>query len=303
MRRLIVNADDFGLTSGVNRAIVEAHRDGVVSSATLMASANEAAFREAVEMARALPGLSVGCHVVLVDGAPVSPPGAVDTLLAIRSGEPENFYSSLSAFAARATMGGFDREQLVLEITAQIRKIQAAGIEVSHLDSHKHTHIFPEILRAMLRAAKICGVRAIRSPFVPMKAIMAQHFAARRALLKRYGQVRILNTFAGNFRRQTSRAGLRAPDGVIGVIETGSMDGILLRQALEGLPEGTWELVCHPGYVDDDLRTAHTRLVESREQERRLLTSPELKEFLERQKIGVANYRELGVAEGAGVRA
>ncbi len=287
----------------MNRAIVEAHRDGVVSSATLMASANEAAFREAVEMARALPGLSVGCHVVLVDGAPVSPPGAVDTLLAIRSGEPENFYSSLSAFAARATMGGFDREQLVLEITAQIRKIQAAGIEVSHLDSHKHTHIFPEILRAMLRAAKICGVRAIRSPFVPMKAIMAQHFAARRALLKRYGQVRILNTFAGNFRRQTSRAGLRAPDGVIGVIETGSMDGILLRQALEGLPEGTWELVCHPGYVDDDLRTAHTRLVESREQERRLLTSPELKEFLERQKIGVANYRELGVAEGAGVRA
>ena len=288
----------------MNRAIVETHRDGVVSSATLMASANEAAFREAVEMARGLPGLSVGCHVVLVDGAPVSPPGAVDTLLAIRSGEPENFYSSLSAFAARATMGGFDREQLVLEITAQIRKIQATGIEVSHLDSHKHTHIFPEILRAMLRAAKICGVRAIRSPFVPMKAIMAQHFAARRALLKRYGQVRILNTFAGNFRRQTSRAGLRAPDGVIGVIETGSMDGILLRQALEGLPEGTWELVCHPGYVDDDLRAVRTRLVESREQERSLLTSPELKEFLERQKIGVVSYRELavGIEAGAGIR-
>jgi len=298
VRRLIVNADDFGLTSGVNRAIVETHRDGV------MASANEGAFREAVEMARALPGLSVGCHVVLVDGAPVSPPGAVDTLLAIRSGEPENFYSSLSAFAARATMGGFDREQLVLEITAQIRRIQAAGIEVSHLDSHKHTHIFPEILRAMLRAAKICGVRAIRSPFVPMKAIMAQHFAARRALLKRYGQVRILNTFAGNFRRQTSRAGLRAPDGVIGVIETGSMDGILLRQAIEGLPEGTWELVCHPGYADADLRAVRTRLVESREQERSLLTSPELKDFLERQKIGVVSYRELavGTEAGAGIR-
>lgn len=294
MRQLIVNADDFGLTSGVNRGIVEAHRDGVVSSTTLMASANEGAFREAVEMARALPGLSVGCHVVLVDGAPVSPPGAVDTLLAIRSGEPENFYSSLSAFAARATMGGFDREQLVLEISAQIRKIQAAGIEVSHLDSHKHTHIFPEILRAMLRAAKICGVPAIRSPFVPMKAIMAQHFAGRRALLKRYGQVRILNTFAGTFRRQTSRAGLRAPDGVIGVIETGSMDGILLRQALEGLPEGSWELVCHPGYADDDLRAVRTRLVESRERERILLISLELKDFLEKQKIRLISYRELG---------
>jgi predicted glycoside hydrolase/deacetylase ChbG (UPF0249 family) len=266
-----------------------------------MATANDATFREAVELTRAVPELSVGCHVVLVDGAPVSAPGAVDTLLAIRSGEPECFYSSLSAFAARATMGGFDREQLVLEIAAQIRKIQAAGIEVSHLDSHKHAHIFPEILRAMLRAAKICGVRAIRSPFVPMKAIMAQSFAGKRALLKRYGQVRILNTFAGNFRRQTARAGLRAPDGVIGVIETGSMDGILLRQAIEGLPDGTWELVCHPGYADDDLRAVRTRLVDSRDRERSLLTSPELREFLERQKIRVVSYRDLrvGVAVGS----
>jgi hopanoid biosynthesis associated protein HpnK len=300
VRQLIVNADDFGLTSGVNRGIVEAHRDGVVSSTTLMATANDGTFRAAVELARAVPELSVGCHVVLVDGAPVSAPGAVDTLLAIRSGEPECFYSSLSAFAARATMGGFDREQLVLEITAQIRKIQAAGIEVSHLDSHKHAHIFPEILRAMLRAAKICGVRAIRSPFVPMKAIMAQSFAGKRALLKRYGQVRILNTFAGNFRRQTARAGLRAPDGVIGVIETGSMDGILLRQAIEGLPDGTWELVCHPGYADDDLRAVRTRLVESRDRERSLLTSPELREFLERQKIRVVSYRDLKVSVEVG---
>jgi len=300
VRQLIVNADDFGLTSGVNRGIVEAHREGVVSSTTLMATVSEAAFREAVEAARGLPGLSVGCHVVLVDGAPVSPPGAVDTLLAIRSGEPENFYSSLSAFAARATMGGFDREQLVLEITAQIRKIQAAGIEVSHLDSHKHAHIFPELLRAMLRAARICGVRAIRSPFVPMKAIMAQQFAGKRILLKRYGQVRILNTFAGNFRRQTSRAGIGSPDGVIGIIETGSMDDILLRQALEGLPEGTWELVCHPGYADDDLRAVRTRLVESRERERDLLTSPELREFLEKQKIRVVSYREVAVGNRVG---
>jgi len=294
VRRLIVNADDFGLTPGVNQAIVETHRKGVVSSATLMARTDEASFKEAVEAARALPGLSVGCHVVLVDGAPVSAPGAVDTLLAIRSGEPECFYSSLSAFAARAMMGGFDREQLVTEIVAQIRKIQAAGIAVTHIDSHKHTHIFPEILRAMLRAARVCGVRAIRSPFVPVRAIKAQQFAGKRVLLKRYGQVRVLNAFAGNFRRQTSRAGLHAPDGVIGVIETGSMDDILLRQALAGLPEGTWELVCHPGYADADLRAVRTRLLESREQERRLLTSPELKDFLEQQKIRVIGYRELG---------
>ncbi|MGA2002966.1 MAG: ChbG/HpnK family deacetylase [Terriglobales bacterium] len=291
MRQLIVNADDFGLTSGVNQAIVESHLDGIVSSTTLMA--NSDAFDRAVEAARKLPELSVGCHVVLTDGAPVSPPAVVDTLLAIRSAEPEKFFSSLSAFAVRATLGGFDREQLVTEITAQIRKIQATGLKVTHLDSHKHAHIFPEILSAMLRAARICGIPAIRSPFVPMKAILAQQFAGKRALLKRYGQVRILNTFASHFRRQTPRAGLRSPDGVIGVIETGLLDGVLLRQALTSLPDGTWELVCHPGYADADLRAVHTRLIESRERERQLLTSPDLKEFLEKQKIHIISYRDL----------
>lgn len=295
MRQLIVNADDFGLTAGVNRAIVEAHRDGIVSSATLMASG--AAFDDAVQAARAFPNLSVGCHVVLVDGSPVAPPGALDTLLAIRSAESDKFYSSVSSFAARALLGGFDQEQLVEEIVAQIRKIQSAGIEVSHLDSHKHAHLFPEILTAMLRAAKICGVRAIRSPFVPMKAIMAQQFAGKRNLLKRYGQVRVLNAFAGQFRRQTKRAGLLAPDGIIGVIETGLLDFLLLRQALANLPEGTWELVSHPGYADQDLRGVHTRLIESRERERDLLTSPELKEFLQQQNIRVISFRDLAQAK------
>ncbi len=149
VRKLIVNADDFGLTAGVNRAIIETHTGGVVSSATLMA--NGAAFDGAVTAARSAPNLSVGCHVVLVDGTPVSPPDAVDTLLAIRSAEPDKFYSSLSAFAARAMFGGFDRDQLVAEVTAQIRKIQSTGLQVTHVDTHKHAHIFPEILGALLR--------------------------------------------------------------------------------------------------------------------------------------------------------
>jgi hopanoid biosynthesis associated protein HpnK len=295
VRQLIVNADDFGLTSSVNRAIVEAHREGVVSSATLMATG--AAFDSAVEVARLLPKLSVGCHVVLVDGTPVSPPASVDTLVAIRSSEPDRFYGSLSAFAARATLGGFDCDHLVDEITAQIRKIQASGIEVTHLDSHKHAHVFPEILSAMSRAARICHVPAIRNPFVPVKTISPRTFARDRRLLKRYGQVRLLHTFARQFRQLTKRAGLFTPDGVIGVIETGLLDATLLRQALASLPEGTWELVCHPGYADADLRAARTRLVETRDQERRLLTSPELKEFLARQKIRVISYRELAEGE------
>jgi predicted glycoside hydrolase/deacetylase ChbG (UPF0249 family) len=305
VRRLIVNADDLGLTVGVNRAIVESHSGGVVSSATLMA--NGAAFADAVTTARSAPNLSVGCHVVLVDGTPVSPPDAVDTLLAIRSAEPEKFYSSLSAFAARAMLGGFDPDQLVAEITAQIRKIQSTGLQVTHLDTHKHAHIFPAILAALLRAARICGVCAIRNPFVPLQAMPARQFKGKPDLWKRYGQVRMLHTFSGPFHQRTKRAGLLTPNGVIGVIETGSVDShdgsshdgssgysSLLRQTLANLPDGTWELVCHPGYNDADLRRAGTRLLESREQERRLLTSPELRRFLEEQKIQIVSYREFG---------
>jgi hopanoid biosynthesis associated protein HpnK len=294
VRKLIVNADDLGLTAGVNRAIMESHSGGVVSSATLMA--NGPAFADAVTAARSAPNLAVGCHVVLVDGTPVSPPDVVDTLLAIRSAEPDKFYSSLSEFAARAMLGGFDRDQLVAEITAQIRKIQSTGLPVTHLDTHKHAHIFPEILAALLRAARICGVRAIRNPFVPLPAMPARQFKSKPDLWKRYGQVRVLHTFSGPFYQRTKRAGLLTPDGVIGVIETGSVDrfgdGSLLRQTLANLPEGTWELVCHPGYNDSDLRRAGTRLLESREEERRLLTSAELRRFLEEQKIQIVSYRD-----------
>ncbi|MBZ5613496.1 MAG: ChbG/HpnK family deacetylase [Acidobacteriia bacterium] len=294
MRKLIVNADDLGLTAGVNRAILESHSGGVVSSATLMA--NGPAFADAVSVARSVPNLAVGCHVVLVGGTPVSPPGAVDTLLAIRSAEPDKFYSSLSEFAARAMLGGFDPDQLVAEITAQIKKIQSTGLQVTHLDTHKHAHIFPEILAALLRAARICGVRAIRNPFVPLAAMPARQFKSKPDLWKRYGQVRMLHTFSGPFHQRIKRSGLLTPDGVLGVIETGSVDGFgytsLLRQTLANLPEGTWEFVCHPGYNDADLRQAGTRLLESREEERRLLTSAELRRFLEEQKIQIVSYRD-----------
>ena len=128
----------------------------------------------------------------------------------------------------------------------------------------------------------------------------ARQFKGKRDLWKRYGQVRMLHAFSGQFLQRTKRAGLLTPDGVVGVIETGSLDGqgdssgysSLLRQTLASLPDGTWELVCHPGYNDADLRAARTRLLDSREEERRLLTSAELRQFLEEQKIRVISYRE-----------
>ena len=291
MRQLIVNADDLGLTVGVNRAIREAHSDGIVTSATLMASGS--AFDDAVALARSMPRLAVGCHVVLVDGAPVSERGSIQTLLANRSVRPERFYSRISAVAARAVFGRLDPDQLVSEIVAQVQKIQAAGLQVTHLDTHKHTHIFPQILRGLVKAARICGVAAVRNPFVPSQSLRPRQFSRRPRLWKRYAQVRMLRSFATQFHDKMKRAGLATPDGVVGLIETGSFDRPMLRRALVDLPEGRWELVCHPGYDDADLRAAHTRLLSSRERERQLLTSADLRHFLEEQEIRLISYSQL----------
>jgi len=298
VRRLIVNADDLGLTHGVNRAILESHTKGVVTSATLMAGG--AAFNHAAELARSAPGLSVGCHVVLVDGAPLLDRAAVSSLLSDGSttggSATGRFHSRLPAFVVQAVMGRFDREQLVDEIVAQVRKVRSAGVQVTHFDTHKHTHIFPVVLEAMVGAALMCGVPAIRNPFGPPGGMRIRHLAGRPSLWKRYGQVQILRNLGRDFRERMKRAGLATPDGVIGVIETGSLDGSLLQQALENLPEGTWELVCHPGYHDAELQAATTRLLASRDEERQLLGSQELREFLERQRIRVIGYREFASA-------
>ena len=182
MRRLIINADDFGLTAGVNRAIIEAHRRGVVSSATLMAGGG--AFAEAAQFAQGLPKLSVGCHVVLVDGTPLLPADQVSTLLGGGNGNAE-FRRGLGEFASAALRRRIDPAQVEAEATAQMRQLQAAGITLSHFDTHKHAHMFAAILRPLLRAARACGVPAVRNPFAPVKPLAFAHLLRRPRLWKR----------------------------------------------------------------------------------------------------------------------
>ncbi len=157
MRRLIINADDFGLTAGVNRAIVEAHERGVVTSATLMA--NGQAFEDASLWRN--PGL--GWAWVVTSSwwmaLPLLDRTQVRSLLdrSDGSGDP-HFREGIARFGALALLGRLDEDEIEAEASAQIRKLQAAGIAVTHLDSHKHTHLFPRVLRPLLRAAASCGV-------------------------------------------------------------------------------------------------------------------------------------------------
>ena len=282
----MVNADDFGFTSGVNRAIIKAHADGIVTSATLMA--NGPAFCEAKELGEQSPKLSIGCHVVLIDGEPVLPPARVPSLT--QSGR---FRDDLKTFAARALTGQLATTEIGAEATAQIRRVQAAGVCLSHFDTHKHTHIFPRVLRPLLLAAAECGVRAVRNPFGPRLPLRLSELLKRPNLWTRWAEMRVLGAFAGKFRKAVQREGFVTPDGILGIEVTGTLDETLFAAIATSVPEGTWELVCHPGYNDSDLQSAHTRLRESREVELDVLTSPRAREILARQEVELISYRDL----------
>jgi hopanoid biosynthesis associated protein HpnK len=279
-----VNADDFGLTSGVNRAIVEAHRSGIVTSSTLMA--NAPAFDEAVQIARDSPKLSVGCHIVLINGTPITSPTTIPTLV---TGRPARFRESLSSVAFCALSHRLQPSEIEAEVTAQIRKIQAAGITVSHVDTHKHTHIFPAILEPVLRAAAACGVPAIRKPI----EARLMPFTLSPRLMKRGLQLQFLRRIAADFALKVKAAGLRTTDGVVGIVATGSLRLELFRGLIASLPDGTWELVCHPGYEDDALRATGTRLLGSRRKELELLTSDAARRILEDQAVELMSFQQL----------
>lgn len=289
VRRLIVNADDFGLTAGVNRAIVEAHQKGIVTSATLMACGN--AFQDAVELSRTVPELSIGCHVVLMDGIPILPE-QTSTLLDKSASQPheDQFHHSLGKFAISAIRGRYAQEEIKAEATAQIRKLQAYGVNVSHIDTHKHTHMFPKVLAPLLQSAKLCGVKSIRNPF---ESLRFKDVAGQPRIWKRAAQVKALQIYAHNFRRAVKQAGLCTSDGCLGIAATGEFDEKLMLTIISTMPEGTWELVCHPGYDDAALRSTSTRLLGSRELELSALTSRDNHKFLAEHQIELISYKDI----------
>lgn len=252
MTRLILNADDFGLAPGVNRSILELSGAEALTSATLMATSRHA--HEAATVANA-SRLGVGCHIILVDGEPALSPHEIPALTPSGSFRP-----TLGAFIRDLLRGRIPESEIEAEAIAQIRRAQSTGTRITHLDTHKHTHMFARVLRPLLQAALLCGVRAIRNPFEPDWAIKA---TSRAPALRRL-QVRLLRTQRRTFLRLVNQAGLATTGGAIGVLATGTLDAGTLQSLLSAMPPGTWEFVCHPAHVDNELKQARTRLRESR---------------------------------------
>jgi predicted glycoside hydrolase/deacetylase ChbG (UPF0249 family) len=249
--------------------------------------ANSRGFQQAVDLGKAQPALHTGCHVVLIDGEPVTRNAATLT------NGTSRFRTSLKDFAAAAVRRKLSPEEIQEETEAQICRIQSSGLNVTHVDSHKHTHMFPHVLRPVLRAAKACGVRAVRNPFEPRRCWPHSIFMGSTAMWLRSAGVTCFSIFGRAFRKAVQEEGMLTTDGTVGIVATGKLDSKMLFSILEALPEGTWELVCHPGYSDADLAAAGTRLMKSREVELEALTSPEVKSLISRRKIELISYADL----------
>ncbi len=250
MKRLIINADDFGFTPDVNAGIIHAHREGVLTSTTLMANGD--AFDDAVRLARETPTLDLGCHLVLVQGCSLN----TGRLL------PETMRQLLIALSRR-------RIDVYKEMRAQMERILSSGLRLTHLDSHKHTHVIPSVFRAVLRIAREFSVPYVRLPFDA-----AVPFA------------RLPSRLARNRYRQWSRGyNVSITDHFMGFRLTGSLTEKTLEDAIRSLPDGMTEFMCHPGFVGPELMRARTRLKESRMRELEALTSPRIHELISEAKI------------------
>jgi chitin disaccharide deacetylase len=287
VKNLIVNADDLGWTEGVNRGIAEAHQNGIVTSASLLA--NGGAFRAAVELARTLPGLGVGVHLNLSDGAPVGGRESVPSLV----NDKGEFEGGPESLLLKIATRGLAQSEVESEWEAQIRRVRDVGIAPTHLDGHKHVHMLPGLFEIALRLAKKHGIGAIRVSHENPKlrsALSASEEQRASVALKQGVQARGLKLLASGAREKVERAGMTTADYFCGIAHTGVLTKEGLARLLRSLPEGTTELMCHPGYTDENLRQTATRLQDARQREIEILTDPEIRNVVASQAIRLINY-------------
>jgi hopanoid biosynthesis associated protein HpnK len=287
MKKLIVNADDFGFTHGVNAGIVQAYKTGIVTSTTIMA--NGEAFEEAIELARANPGLGVGCHLSLVGGRPVAPTSQIKSLVDADGALPP----TLTKLALRLARRSVSLDEIVIEFRAQLERIAGHGIKVTHLDTHKHSHTHPQVMRALALAAAEFGIRCVRNPFEHLFGGTSRGNVAKWSFMKQSALSAAIQPSAIQFKRLVRRSGLETPNRFFGVKLTGMLDSGAIQSMMESAWDGTAELMCHPGIYDGELERARTRLKRERERELAALCDPSLRLFAERHGVELIDYRGL----------
>ncbi len=293
MKRLVVNADDFGMADSINQGILEAHRRGIVTSATLLA--NGAAFERAVEIAKATPKLGVGVHLNLTQGRPIADPASLRSLVN-RKGE---FCRQPAALLRGVLSGRVKLAEVERELSAQIEKVRGAGIAITHLDGHKHVHMLPGIFRIVVRLAKsygIAGVRWASERRGGLWGLLRRNRPAAAGIVRQSVKSRALAFMTRDSRAMLREAGLHFPMHFYGITQTGFLNDQELGVILRTLEEGTSELMCHPGCADPQMETTMTRLRAERQRELDALTRPETVQLTARLGIELIDYRGLSQA-------
>ena len=286
MKRLIVNADDFGFTRGVNAGIIRAFKSGIVTSATIMA--NGEAFDDAVRLARENPGLGVGCHLAVVGERAVAPASEVRSLAPGGILPP-----TLTQLVIKLARGLVSTEEIARELRAQIECVMNAGITPTHLDTHKHSHTHPQVMEALVQVAAEFNIKCVRNPFEKVFGSAWRKPQAKWAYLKQSALSAAIAPAAIRFKMLAREHGIKTPQRFLGVRRTGMLDSAAIQSMMKSLRDGTAELMCHPGICDDDLARARTRLKRERERELAAVGDPALRQFAHERGIELINYREL----------
>ncbi|MBI4367504.1 MAG: ChbG/HpnK family deacetylase [Deltaproteobacteria bacterium] len=280
--RAILNADDFGWSASVNAAVRTAHRDGILTSASLMA--NMEGFAEAVDVARAHPTLGVGVHLNCLRGRPLSASGTVASLV----NADGCFWPTARAFAWRFYTGRIVTAELEREWQAQIDRVRAAGIAPTHLDSEKHYHLlFAPLARLACRLAARNGIRVVRTLREPIDAAAAGRWG------RQAWKCRWLNRRSGWARRLLAAHALATTDFAHGILAAGTMDTRRLCGIFAGLAAGVHEIVFHPGTRGDDPALARSFLRETRVRELAALVAPEARAACEARRIERVHFGAL----------
>lgn len=287
MKRLIVNADDFGYTRGTNAGIIRGFRDGIITSTTIMA--NGAAFENAVDHAKENPTLGVGVHLVLVGEASVEPARMIPSLASSEGRLPATLGELIRKLFAGAVRG----EDLARELRAQIGKVFRAGIRPTHLDSHKHTHSHPKVMEQVAQVAEEFGIRRVRKPFEDTSVLLWPGVGGSWSSLKRRTMALLAQTQAPHFKKLARAHGIHTPDRLCGLAATGHLDRNAVLSMIASLPEGVNELMCHPGEYDEELERSSTRLKKERQRELDALTDVAVRTTIAQQGIELIDYRGL----------
>lgn len=267
---LIVNADDFGMSHSVNGGIVLAHQEGVVTSASMMATGD--AWDEAVTTARRLPGLGIGVHLSWVDGRPVTDPSRVSTLVD-RSGR---LLSSWPAFLLRYLRGRIDYDEVEREAVAQIEKMLARGIRPDHVDSHQHLHVLPGIFERVVKLGVRYDIPVVRLPREPMIDLWGD-LARWPGLMRRWALRGVLSMRVADL-----PDGVRCADACLGVGDSCHLTEARLLRVLRSVPTGVTEVMCHPGLAAD--AAGH------RQEELAALTSQAVREAIEQRGLTLTTF-------------